>query len=200
MGSALAGVVLPDSFYDRTAEEVARDLLGVVVESTLGGARTTGRIVETEAYIGPHDAASHAAERTGRTRRNEAMFGAPGTAYIYRIYGLHWCFNVVTGPVGYPAAVLIRAVQPLAGIEVMRERRNGRVRDRELASGPGRLAQAFGITGALNGHSLRTPPLRLLAGEPVHGDAIARGPRIGVTGAVDWPLRFFLADSPWISR
>jgi DNA-3-methyladenine glycosylase len=192
--------VLPVAFFDRTAEEVASDLLGVVLESTLGGALTAGRIVETEAYIGPHDAASHAAERTGRTRRNEPMFGAPGTAYIYRIYGLHWCFNVVTGPVGYPAAVLIRAVEPLAGIEVMRARRGGRVRDRELASGPGKLAQAMAITGALNGHSLREPPLRLLAGEPVDARLVARGPRIGVTGAVDWPLRFSISDNTWTSR
>jgi DNA-3-methyladenine glycosylase len=193
-------VVIPSTFFDRTAEEVARDLLGVVLESTLDGARTTGRIVETEAYLGPHDAASHAAARIGRTPRNEAMFGPPGTAYVYRIYGLHWCFNIVTGPVGYPAAVLVRAVEPLEGIEVMRARRNGRTRDRELASGPGRLAQAMAITGAMNGHPLSEPPLRLLVGEEVKPAAIARGPRIGVTGAVDWPLRFYLAGNPWISR
>lgn len=192
--------VLPVSFFDRDAGEVARDLLGVVLESTHGGRVTRGRIVETEAYLGPHDAASHAAAKTGRTRRNDPMFGPPGTAYVYRIYGLHWCFNVVTGPVGYPAAVLLRAVEPLAGLEVMRERRGEGVPDRDLARGPGRLAQAFGITGELNCHPLQEPPLRLIAGAPIAEEQVAVGPRIGVTGAVDWPLRFYLAESPWVSR
>jgi DNA-3-methyladenine glycosylase len=128
------------------------------------------------------------------------MFGAPGTAYIYRIYGLHWCFNVVTGPVDYPAAVLVRALEPLAGVELMRARRGGRPRDRELASGPGRLAQAMGITGDLNYHALDEHPLRLLRGESVPMNSIRRGPRIGVSAAADLPLRFYLADSPWISR
>lgn len=200
MGTAQPRGVLPVSFFDRDAEEVARDLLGVFLESTLGGQLAMGRIVETEAYLGPHDAASHAAARTGRTSRNDPMFGPPGTAYIYRIYGLHWCFNVVTGPVGYPAAVLIRAIEPLAGLDVMRERRGERARDRELASGPGRLAQAMHITGELNGHPLQQPPLRLLAGVPVAAEEVAVGPRIGVTGAVDWPLRYYLVDSPWTSR
>jgi DNA-3-methyladenine glycosylase len=192
--------VLPISFYERNAEEVARDLLGVVLESTIAGVRTAGIIVETEAYVGPHDAASHATERRGRTPRNEPMFGEPGTAYIYLIYGLHWCFNVVTGPVGYPAAVLIRALQPVAGLETMRERRGGQRKDRELASGPGKLAQALRITGALNNHSLHEPPLRLLRGGVVDPATIESGPRIGVTGAIDWPLRFFLAGNPWISQ
>jgi DNA-3-methyladenine glycosylase len=192
--------VLPLSFYERNAEEVARDLLGVVLESTIAGVRTAGIIVETEAYVGPHDAASHATERRGRTPRNEPMFGEPGTAYIYLIYGLHWCFNVVTGPVGYPAAVLIRALQPVAGFETMRDRRGGLRKDRELASGPGKLAQALAITGALNNHSLNEQPLRLLRGGVVDPATIESGPRIGVTGAIDWPLRFFLAGNPWISQ
>jgi len=200
MATAQQRGVLPVSFFDRDAEEVARDLLGVVLESTHDGRTTLGRIVETEAYLGPHDAASHAAARIGRTKRNAPMFGPPGTAYVYLIYGLHWCFNVVTGPVGYPAAVLIRAVEPISGLEVMRERRGAGVADRDLARGPGRLARAFRITGELNGHPLQEPPLRLLAGVPVAADRVAVGPRIGVTGAVDWPLRFYLADSPWVSR
>lgn len=192
--------VLPVSFFDRDAEEVARDLLGVLLESTIAGETTVGRIVETEAYVGPHDPASHASARAGQTRRNAPMFGPPGTAYVYLIYGLHWCFNVVTGPVGYPAAVLIRAVEPLAGREVMRSRRGPRIADRDLARGPGRLARAFQITGELNGHLLRDPPLRFLAGEEVPDSEVVVGPRIGITSAVDWPLRFHLSDCRWVSR
>lgn len=158
-----------------------------------------GRIVEAEAYVGPHDPASHAAERIGRTARNASMFGPPGIAYVYRIYGLHWCLNVVTGPEGYPAAVLIRALEPLAGIETMRRRRRLR-RDHELTSGPARLAEALGITGALDGHPLQEPPLVLAAGEPVPDEAVAVGPRIGVTRAQDWPLRFYVRGNPWVSR
>jgi len=133
-----------------------------VLVSEVDGVRTSGRIVETEAYTGPHDPASHAAERIGRTTRNAAMFGAPGIAYVYRSYGVHWCLNAVTDEPGFPAAVLIRALQPLAGIAPMRERRQVRGRppaDRELCSGPGRLTEALGITGALDGHPLARPPL-----------------------------------------
>jgi DNA-3-methyladenine glycosylase len=190
---------IPAAFFDRPAESVARDLLGGVLISTIGGEETVGRIVEAEAYIGPHDPASHAAERIGRTARNASMFGPPGIAYVYRIYGLHWCLNVVTGPEGYPAAVLIRALEPLAGIETMRRRRRLR-RDHELTSGPARLAEALGITGALDGHPLQEPPLVLAAGEPVPDEAVAVGPRIGVTRAQDWPLRFYVRGNPWVSR
>ena len=211
-GAASALRPLPPAFYARPADEVARDLLGAVLVSTTGGALVSGRIVETEAYLGPHDAASHAAERTGRTARNASMFGPPGIAYVYRIYGLHWCLNAVTGPEGYPAAVLIRALEPLEGIEVMRRRRGLRPaesaggprqrqgRDRELTRGPARLAQALGIDGALDGHRLQDPPLVLAEGERVDPAAIAVGPRIGVTRAVDWPLRFYIRDNPWVSR
>lgn len=194
------GMVLPVSFFDRDAEEVAADLLGVVVESTIDGHLTAGRIVETEAYPGPHDDASHAAERIGRTRRNDPMFGPPGTAYVYLIYGLHWCLNVVTGPVGYPAAVLIRALEPIDGVEIMRARRGGGRRERELASGPGRLAEALGVTGALDRAPLSEPPLRLLQGDRPSPDRIARSPRIGIICAADAELRFYLKESPWVSR
>jgi len=203
------GSPLPPEFYARDAEAVARALLGAVLVSTVGGARVAGRIVETEAYLGPHDPASHAAARIGRTARNASMFGPPGIAYVYRIYGLHWCLNAVTGPEGYPAAVLVRALEPLEGIDVMRRRRNaapagprgfGAGAGRDLASGPARLAQALGITGALDGHRLDAPPLFILPGAPVDPSRIAVGPRIGVTRARDWPLRFWLRDSPWVSR
>ncbi|HLU25637.1 MAG TPA: DNA-3-methyladenine glycosylase [Longimicrobiales bacterium] len=204
---------LPAGFYDRPAEVVARELLGAILVSVVDGELTTGRIVETEAYPGPHDPASHAAERIGRTARNEPMFGPPGIAYVYRIYGIHWCLNAVTGRVGYPAAVLIRAVEPLEGVEVMRRRRfgvggraegrgrEGRARkDRELTSGPGRLAQAFAITGALDRHPLQAPPLLITAGTPVDPSSVATGPRIGITRAVDLPLRFYVRANPWVSR
>lgn len=194
---------LDGSWYARPAAVVARDLLGCVITSTIDGVETAGRIVETEAYIGPHDDASHAAARVGRTPRNEAMYGDPGIAYVYRIYGIHWCLNVVTDDADYPAAVLIRAVAPVHGIAHMRARRCHGMKqlpDRALASGPGRLAAAFGITGAHNAHPLDRPPLVFVAGARVDDAAIASGPRIGITRAADWPLRFWESGNAWISR
>jgi DNA-3-methyladenine glycosylase len=130
------------------------------------------------------------------------MFGPPGIAYVYRIYGVHWCLNVVTGATGDPAAVLIRAVEPLAGLDVMRARRGARTlpSDRDLARGPGRLAEALGITGALDRHTLQQPPLWVATGEPLAPARVGVGPRIGVTRAVDWELRFFEKGSRWVSR
>lgn len=157
-----------------------------------------GEVVETEAYTGPEDEASHAHSRTGRTPRNEVMFGPPGVAYVYRSYGIHWCLNAVTGPPGFPAAVLIRAVRPLVGLEVMRERRPGR-RDVELMRGPGKLCGALGVDGALNGAPLDGPPLWLAAGDAVPDAAVARGPRVGISRAIDAPLRFWIRGSVWVS-
>lgn len=208
---------VPVGFYARAADAVARDLLGAVLVSGIGDEQTAGRIVETEAYVGPHDPASHAAARIGRTERNAAMFGPAGTAYVYIIYGIHWCLNAVTGAKGYPAAVLIRALEPLAGVEVMQRRRRAgaqprRVaapaadaaphipRIRDLARGPARLARALGIDRALAGHPLQQHPLWVVPGAAVPDDAVAIGPRIGVTRAAEWPLRFTIRDSPWISR
>ena len=195
---------LPPAFYARGAEVVARDLLGAVVVSDVGGVRTAGRIVETEAYLGAVDPASHAAERIGRTARNESMFARGGIAYVYFIYGMHWCLNAVTGEADVANAVLIRALEPVEGLDAMRERRalrSGRApKDRDLARGPARLAEALGITGALDGHDLSVPPLMIARGDIVPDDAVAVGPRIGITRAADWPLRFFLEGSPWISR
>lgn len=190
--------VLPPSFYARPAREVARDLLGKRVVSTVEGVETCGRIVETEAYVGPEDPASHAAARIGRTARNQAMFGPPGTAYVYLSYGIHWCLNAVTNEVDHPGAVLIRALEPLEGIDAMRERRG--TRDRDLARGPGRLTQALGITGALDGHPLDSPPLRVLAAPAIDPARIDAGPRIGISRAKDWPLRFTLSGSRYLSR
>jgi DNA-3-methyladenine glycosylase len=170
--------------------------------STVGGREVRGRIVETEAYIGPHDDASHAAARIGRTPRNDMMYGEPGVAYVYHIYGVHWCLNAVTDEQGFPAAVLIRALQPLRGLPLMKRRRgvDPDAQDRVLASGPGKLAQAFSITGQLNGHQLDRAPLWIETGEPLSEREIVAGPRIGITRAVDLPLRFHERGSPWISR
>ncbi|MFO7892580.1 MAG: DNA-3-methyladenine glycosylase [Longimicrobiales bacterium] len=196
--SAGIGAPLPPAFYARPARDVAPSLIGHYLVSTLGGERTVGRIVETEAYLGPDDPASHAAARVGRTARNAAMFGPPGTAYVYRSYGIHWCLNAVTDTEGHPAAVLLRALEPVAGIDVMRARRG--TSDRDLARGPGRLAQALGITGDQDGHPLVDPPLLLAEGRQADPSEIHAGPRIGVSRARDWPLRFTLKGSRYLSR
>lgn len=192
-------MVLPPAFYARPAEIVARALLGHSVVSSVGGVRCSATIVETEAYAGPHDQASHAHRRIGRTDRNAAMFGPPGTTYIYRSYGIHWCLNFVTDAESFPAAVLVRAAVPAAGIETMRERRLGRP-DIELLRGPGKLAQALGLTGELNHHPLDRPPLWAEQGAGVPDDVVERGPRIGITRAAEWPLRFWVRGSRWASR
>jgi DNA-3-methyladenine glycosylase len=163
----------------------------------VGGVLTSGVIVETEAYRGLDDPASHAATRIGRTARNAAMFGPPGHAYVYRIYGMHWCMNIVTGGEGDPQAVLIRALDPLVGAEEMALRRGGAT---GLASGPGRLCQALGITNALYGHDLSRPPLESRAGGRVSDAEVGVSGRIGVRAAHDWPLRFFVRGNPSVSR
>lgn len=178
------------------AEALARELLGSVFVSTAGGREVRGVVVETEAYVGPRDPASHAAARIGRTKRNSSMFGPGGTAYVYRSYGIHWCLNVVSGEEGFPAAVLIRGVDPIAGIRVVRERRNGRT---PLCAGPGRVCQAMGITGSLDGHTLMDPPLRLLAGWRVPEDRVGVSGRVGIRHAADWPFRFYLRGHPQVT-
>lgn len=203
MSAGLGPDETPDArFFGRPAEAVAKDLLGTFLLSEVGGLRAVGRIVETEAYTGPDDPASHAARRIGRTRRNEAMFGPPGTAYVYRIYGIHWCLNVVTDVEGFPSAVLVRAIEAMEGLPAMRTRRTKQapVADAALGRGPGNVAAALGITGDLDGHALDRPPLRLLRGVPVPDRDVERGPRVGVTRAADWPLRFWVRGVPAVSR
>jgi DNA-3-methyladenine glycosylase len=175
---------------------VARDLLGAVLETTIDGRVSAVVVVEAEAYGGPEDPASHAATRSGVTSRNRVMFGPPGHAYVYRSYGVHWCFNVVTGRDGKGAAVLVRGGLPLSGEDVMSDRRGARL---PLAAGPGRLAQALGIDVTHYGHDLLHPPVRLLRGWTVDDERIGISPRIGISTAADRPLRFYVRGAPGVS-
>lgn len=187
---------LVGSFFARPVLEVARDLIGCLLVHEAPEGRAAGRIVEAEAY-GEDDPASHAFR--GRTPRNAPMFEEPGRAYVYFTYGAHFCLNAVAHSPGKPGAVLIRAAEPLEGIELMRRRR-GAVRDRDLARGPGRLTQAFGIVRDLNRADLTRPPLYLCAGERLPEEAVAKGPRIGLGASQDGrPWRFWVLGSPWVS-
>lgn len=183
------GDAFPAEQLSAGCAEAARRLLGSVLASTIDGRPASGRIVEAEAYLGPDDPASHARASVGKTRRNAAMFGDRGTLYVYLSHGVHHCANVVTGKAGDPAAVLIRALEPLDGLAVMAARRG---RDADLCNGPGRLAQALGITLRHNGHSLARPPVRLLAGKRFQDSEVGSSGRIGVSQATEWPLRFFV--------
>ena len=186
------------AFYARDTVLVARDLLGCVLETEICDVYTAGRIVEVEAYVGPDDPAAHGYGNR-RTARNAALFGPPGTSYVYFIYGAHWCFNVVTERDGFPAAVLVRAVEPIAGQHAMAERR-GTDRPRLLCAGPGRLCQALGITGALDGVPLTEGSIRVARPQRGNRVRVGRGARVGISRAVDWPLRFYIENSPWLSR
>lgn len=187
---------LPASFYRRPAVEVAEALLGCRLVSTSGGERTAGRIVETEAYTGPDDPASHAAASIGRTDRNDPLYGPPGTAYVHLNYGVHWCLNAVTGDEGHPAGVLLRALEPEEGRECMRRRRGHEA----LTSGPARLTEALAVGPDLQRHPLVDAPLWMEPGEEVPSDAIVRTTRIGISKAVERQLRFYDGRSRWVSR
>lgn len=184
---------LPGRLLVADCAQAARNLLGSVLVSTVDGVETSGVVVETEAYLGPHDPASHARAATGRTARNEAMFGDPGTLYVYLSHGLHHCANVVTGKRDDPAAVLLRALEPRSGLERMARRRG---RPADLCNGPGRLAQALGIALRHNGHALSEPPVRLTPGRGFARAQIGVSGRVGVSQAADWPLRFFVKGHP----
>ena len=192
-----SGIGLPQSFYDRETEQVARDLLGAVLRTETSDGVASGRIVETEAYLGEHDAACHAA--SGRTARTHWLYGPPGTAYVYFIYGMYWCFNAVTRAVDLPSAVLVRAIEPLEGIDLMRERRGNPRRDHDLTNGPGKLCLALGITGDMNGFRLDDSPITISEGVSIPDDQVEVTPRIGITRAAAWPLRWLVRGNPYVS-
>jgi DNA-3-methyladenine glycosylase len=184
---------LPDLLGDVVT--AAQVLLGCRLIRDIDGQQLIGRIVETEAYH-QSDAASHSYR--GQTPRTEVMFGPAGRAYVYFTYGMHYCMNVVTGPLGEGSAVLIRAIEPLAAIELMRANRAGR-RDHELTNGPAKLCYALKINKLLNGHDLSQPPLRLVPGEAVRQQDIIQTTRIGISEAKDKPWRFYLKNNPFVS-
>lgn len=203
-GGAESAVVLPAAaierdWYTRSAVEVGPMLLGCRLVREMEGARRVGRIVEVEAYLGYEDAASHAFR--GPTPRNRVMFGPAGIAYVYFIYGNHHCLNVVTGDEGSGQAVLIRAIEPLAGVDLMRQRR-GQHDLRALTNGPGKLCQALGIDRTLNGCDLTAGAELWLELGPAPAEPICASPRVGVGGGEDaravlW--RFFLTGNPYVS-
>lgn len=198
MSQIRRAATLPVAFFRRPTEIVASELLGMTVVSFIGEEVTEARIVETEAYLGYDDPASHGYLHR-RNARNAALFGPPGSWYVYLSYGMHWCANLVCQRPGLASAVLLRALEPLEGLETMRRRRGG-VPDRELCSGPGKLCQALGITRAMDGSRMASSGVIVRPPERQELSRIAVTPRIGITKAVDWPLRFCLAGSPWCSR
>lgn len=184
--------MLPDDLHHAPVVTLARRLLGRILASDLGGESVSGIIVETEAYLGVDDPASHAWQ--GRRRRDQAgLWSPPDHWYVYRSHGLHWCLDITSEPEGVGSAVLIRGLEPHTGIDVMRRRR-GRVPDRLLANGPGKLTQALAITGAIDGTPVDPGGLLRLEGMGPKHDArrTVVTPRIGISRAVDWPLRFVL--------
>lgn len=190
-------MALPRRFYLRSAPVVARDLLGCVLVSRIGGTLTTGRIVETEAYLGPTDAASHAAFRPSS---HGLFYGVGGHAYVFLNYGLHHCLNAITGRAGVPGCVLIRALEPIAGRAVMARRRGVPADAPRLASGPGNLTRALGVKLRNSGADLTRARLSIEPPDRPRDFTVARGARIGITRAADRPLRFWISGSPYVSR
>ena len=192
------GRVLPRAFYERETEIVAREMLGTVLECETEDGLASGIIVETEAYLGEHDLACHAA--AGRTARTEALYGPPGTSYVYFIYGMYWCFNAVTREVDLPSAVLVRALEPLDGIALMHKRRPRINNEVDLTNGPGKLCTALGIDRSLSAKNLQRKPLRIREGDPVPDDKVEVTARIGITKCADWPLRWIVKDNRYVSK
>jgi DNA-3-methyladenine glycosylase len=197
---------LPRGFYARETDLVARVMLGAVLECESSAGRAAGRIVETEAYLGPTDAASHAV--VGLTDRTRDLFGPPGTSYVYFIYGVHWCFNAVSGRRNGGAAVLVRAIEPLEGLSLMRARRGSAGRresalartDRTLTNGPGKLCEALGIDGHFSGLPLQRLPLVVRRGREVADADVAISRRVGITRATEGMLRYYVRGSEFVSR
>jgi DNA-3-methyladenine glycosylase len=183
-----AGRKLPRRFYDRDTQVVAQELLGKHLVHVVDGVERVGRIVETEAYLGPHDLAAHSAK--GLTNRTKVMFGPPGHAYVYLVYGMHWCVNVVTQEEGHASAVLLRAVEPVTNLE-------GRTQ------GPALLCKAMGIDRRLNGHDLLSDDFYVTEPRDREPFKIVKRPRIGVDYAAHWArrlLRFYIKGNPFVSK
>ncbi len=188
---------LAQSFDNRPTLEVARELLGCEIWVRQGNSLIGGRLVEVEAYVGEEDPSCHA--HRGKSPKTETMYGPPGMAFVYFTYGNHWMLNFVTERKGFPAAVLIRGVEPLHGIATMRNRRMV-ARDHDLTNGPGKITHAFGITGRDNGISLRGPRIVVTRAAAEVGGVIATSGRIGVGEGHERPWRFFYQDNPWVSK
>ena len=191
------GALLPYGFYEKGTVTVARELLGKKMVVEEGGLLLAGTVVETEAYLGRDDPACHSA--SGKSRRNAVMFGPSGHAYIYLIYGIHLCFNITTGPPDKPKAVLIRALEPTDGIEIMRNNR-GQENIFNLCSGPGKLVQAMGITMDHNGCSVVEGPIRFFNCPVQRAVEVTASARVGISKAADWPLRFYIKGNKFISK
>ncbi|MDQ2890674.1 MAG: DNA-3-methyladenine glycosylase [Gemmatimonadota bacterium] len=194
----IAGRIVPASFYERDTELVAREMLGMLLRCETSQGVCSGIIVETEAYVGEHDAACHAA--AGLTARTAPLYERAGIAYVYFIYGMYWCVNAVTRAAGSPSAVLVRALEPVQGIELMRQRRPGARRDRDLTNGPGKLCLALGIDGSMNRRSLQRGSLVLREYTAYADAAISTTPRIGIRKAADWPLRWLVSGNEFVSK
>jgi DNA-3-methyladenine glycosylase len=179
---------LPPSFYQRSTDVVARELLGKLLVRQINGKLIKARIVETEAYFGQDDPASHACR--GKTKRNAVMFGAPGCAYVYFNYGMHYLLNVVTEPEGKAGAVLIRAVEPVAGLPKIVN----------LTNGPAKLTKALGIDLTFNGKALNSPTLGIIDGDDRQNYKIVASPRIGISQGQELFLRFYIAANPFVSK
>jgi DNA-3-methyladenine glycosylase len=189
-----SGAVLPRRFYNRSTVEVARDLLGKILRH----GPTAGIIVETEAYLGADDLAAHSAR--GITNRTRVIFGPPGHAYVYLIYGVYECLNLVAEPPGTPGCVLIRALEPVDGLDAMRIRRPSAKTARQLASGPGKLTLALGITRRHNDVDVTRGPITVHASTAAQPVEIVTTTRVGITHCADWPLRFYIAGNGFVSR
>lgn len=183
------------AFLDGPVSQVAQRLIGCVLERNLDGQTIKVKIVETEAYD-ETDIASHSYK--GRTQRTDVMFGPSGHLYVYFTYGMHFCCNVVVGPEGYGAAVLIRAVEPIIGTDFIESRRG--MQGTAATNGPAKLCQALAIDKVLNGHNLSEPPLQLIVNDAVHSNDIIQTTRIGLTKGKDTRWRFYLKDNPFVSN
>lgn len=188
-------MILPQTFFGRPTVQVAKDLLGQILTHETPQGTASGRVVEVEAYLPQKDPGCHAAR--GRTPRNQVMFGPAGRAYVYFCYGNHYLFNAVTEPQGIPGAVLVRALEPVQGMELMAARRGRGPGDRGLTNGPGKLVQALGIGRAHNGLPLWRKPLYFRRAE--RRQPIGVTTRIGITEGSELPLRFYLKGNPYLS-